>query len=754
MKRPAVLTNRLLLILVAVAVTIGSTTMTTPATADPDDPPGTYRNHVMDNVADAYSDPSIIRGKDGYWYAYATQTVMRKDNQGGPWESQYFMPITRSADLVNWEYVGEVFGPDNHPAWREFNGTFYWAPDVRYVNGEYRLYYSVAGHGDNAIGLATAPTPAGPWTDIGQPVLNRNDAVTEIDPAVFVDADGQSYLYYGSFRNGGIVVVKLSADGRAATGPATRVVAPSRGEAPYVVKRDGWYYLFYSGLGCCEREKGAYPVFVGRARTPLGPFLDAEGVDLNALHPGGTIVNSPNGNKWVATGHSANVVDKSGQDWILVNGFDRTTPEWGGRPTLMDRLDWIDGWPTVRAGAWSSEERQTAPVGSWDIGSHFSDGIVGFTAQGPGHWITGDDAQSGGYVQPASAAPFPAFLVPAQEVTGDVRLEADLRLAPGNDRGRVGLVLARLDDRNHVIAWLGADQSMTIETTRNGKVVDSTTRALYAGADLTTWHAVTAEIRNGHATVRVSADMLGIPLAEASVAVPDWWPRGGAASTHRAGQADNVGVTALYDPVTERIPEPAVGPVLPEYSEEFDDADLAGWTWFGPSDGTVTNGTFVWPSQDADFTGNPTMASALLRTPPPGDYTVETKLHFPITDAPNVRSQAGLIAFVSPEQSIHLAPTRTGLSRQVLLWIGRDRDAWPEMQMGPSADTMWLRLRHSLHPTTGEHLFQVATSRDGEHWIWGGIWHLPAGENPRIGLVSLGGEGITATFEYVRFHAS
>ncbi|MGD7704807.1 family 43 glycosylhydrolase [Microlunatus sp. Y2014] len=740
------------LIALLCCLTLVLATPTGPAHADPDDPPGTYRNHVMDNLADAFSDPAIIRAKDGYWYAYATQTVMRKDNQGGPWESQYFMPITRSSDLVNWEYVGEVFGPDNHPSWRQFEGTYYWAPEVRYINGLYHLYYSAAGNGDNAIGLATAPTPAGPWTDVGAPVVNRNDAVTEIDPAVFVDTDGQKYLYYGSFRNGGIVAVRLSADGRTAEGPATRVVAPSRGEAPYIVKRDGFYYLFYSGLGCCEREKGAYPVFVGRSTSPMGPFVDAEGVGLNDLHPGGTIVNSPNGNKWVATGHSANVVDKSGQDWILVNGFDRTTPEWGGRPTLMDRLDWIDGWPTVRAGAWSSEERETAPVGAWSVGTGFEDGLGAFHRAGAGQWMTSRDQAAGRYVRSAGRAPEPLFLVTDTVVADDVRVEADLRLR--GEEGRTGLVIGWTDAANHVVAWLDRTDGLVVEVTENGTVTQRKAATVHADADLTTWHAVTAQVRDGQALVELSQAMLGTPLATVELEVPTLRTAGGVAATHGAGEADNVGVTELYTPVTEKQPDPEVGPLLPAYSEEFDDDELTGWEWFGPADGEVVDGTYVWPTQNAAFNGNPTMASALLRDAPEGTYTVEAKLHLPITDAAVARAQAGIIAFRSPADSIHLAPSRVGLSRQVLLWIGRDNDAWPEMQMGPSADTMWLRLRHTVNPDNGEHQYQVATSRDGENYIWGGIWTMPAGENPRIGMVSLGGEGLTATFHHVRFYGA
>ncbi|WP_413804814.1 hypothetical protein [Streptomyces sp. OE57] len=62
-------------------------------------------------------------------------------------------------------------------------------------------------------------------------------------------------------------------------------------------------------------------------------------------------------------------------------------------------------------------------------------------------------------------------------------------------------------------------------------------------------------------------------------------------------------------------------------------------------------------------------------------------------------------------------------------------------------------MRHTVDPKTGEHRFQPATSRDGKHYIWGGVWYLPAGSDPSIGLVSLAGKGVTARFDYVCFYS-
>jgi hypothetical protein len=63
------------------------------------------------------------------------------------------------------------------------------------------------------------------------------------------------------------------------------------------------------------------------------------------------------------------------------------------------------------------------------------------------------------------------------------------------------------------------------------------------------------------------------------------------------------------------------------------------------------------------------------------------------------------------------------------------------MLVGTPATKTWLRLAHRIDPENGEHEYRAATSRDGQRFTWGGVWTLPAGTEPRIGLVSLGWNG-------------
>jgi arabinan endo-1,5-alpha-L-arabinosidase len=158
------------------------------------------------------------------------------------------------------------------------------------------------------------------------------------------------------------------------------IVLPDRYEAAYVVPRDGYYYLFVSATNCCNGPLTGYSVFVGRSASPLGPFVDRDGIPFLSASVGGTPVLSMNGNRWVGPGHGAITTDLAGQDWFLYHAVDMNDPYLDPtdselhlkRQLLMDPLDWIDGWPTVRGGLWASEGPQAAPVAHDGDESHYT----------------------------------------------------------------------------------------------------------------------------------------------------------------------------------------------------------------------------------------------------------------------------------------------------------------------------------------------------------------------------------------------
>ncbi|MEO7837888.1 MAG: family 43 glycosylhydrolase [Anaerolineales bacterium] len=349
---------------------------------------GTYTNPLPvqipdDGMVESCADPSIIYSQtpgDNYWYMYCTTDPLNDDDKTGDNFNFHLIPMLRSTDLVNWEYMGDAF--TTRPDWLDPTSGL-WAPDIQFFDGLYYLYYtapdvadSVSGepgcHGDSAIGVATSESPLGPWEDQGPVVEPRRNGggcnfFWTFDPEV-VEDNGQKYIFFGSYY-GGIAARELSDDGlQSDPGSQVQITIANRYEGPEVVYHDGYWYLFVSATNCCNGPLTAYSVFVGRSENILGPYVDREGVSLLAGRVGGTPVLSMNGNRWVGTGHNSVFQDFDGQWWTVYHAVDRDDPYFEGavgftkRPVLLDALDWIDGWPTVRGGLWASDNPQHAPA--------------------------------------------------------------------------------------------------------------------------------------------------------------------------------------------------------------------------------------------------------------------------------------------------------------------------------------------------------------------------------------------------------
>lgn len=349
---------------------------------------GTYTNPLPvvipgDGMVESCADPSIIYSQtagDNYWYMYCTTDPLNDEDQTGGNFNFHLIPMLRSTDLVNWEYMGDAF--TTRPDWLDPTSGM-WAPEIDFFDGLYYLYYtvpdagdSVSGepdcHGDSAIGVATSSSPLGPWEDQGPVVEPRRNGpgcnfFWTFDPEV-VEEDGQKYIFFGSYY-GGIVARALSDDGlQSDPGSQVQITIPNRYEGPEVVFHEGYWYLFVSATNCCNGPLTGYSVFVGRSEELLGPYVDREGVSLLAGRVGGTPALSMNGNRWVGPGHNSVFQDFDGQWWTVYHAVDRNDPYFEGavgftkRPVLLDALDWIDGWPTVRGGLWASDSPERAPA--------------------------------------------------------------------------------------------------------------------------------------------------------------------------------------------------------------------------------------------------------------------------------------------------------------------------------------------------------------------------------------------------------
>ena len=283
-------------------------------------------------------DPSVVRA-GGYYYSFITGDIATRT----------YLPMRRSRDLVHWSSLGPVF--TSAPAWvtQELGVTpgDFWAPDISYFSGEYRLYYAASSFGTNnsVIGLATNRTldPDSPdyeWVDRGMVLRSTTaDNFNAIDPDVIVDAAGQPWLAFGSFWDG-IKMRRLDPGTGLAGDPALYSLASRGGasiEGASIVRRGGFYYLFASLDYCCRGVDSDYRVVVGRSASVTGPYVDRAGVPM--LTGGGTeLLRGYNEFRGPGGG------DVSGNFYVhhYYDLYDNGLPKLSVRPIV-----WSLGWPTL-----------------------------------------------------------------------------------------------------------------------------------------------------------------------------------------------------------------------------------------------------------------------------------------------------------------------------------------------------------------------------------------------------------------------
>jgi arabinan endo-1,5-alpha-L-arabinosidase len=300
-------------------------------------------------------DPCIIKEKDVY-YIFCTGGGRRG-----------IIPMRTSTNLQSWTARGNTLA--SIPQWGAVEiprARDAWAPDISYFNGKYHLYYSLSSFGVNesAIGLAVNETldPADSryqWADQGLVVRSKTgvDDFNAIDPNLVIEDKNNIWLCWGSFW-GGIkmrrvdpATGKLSATDTNLYSLASRprLAAPQTPpvegavEAPTIIRRGKFWYLFASYDFCCRGIDSTYTVKVGRASKVTGPYVDREGRLLT--EDGGTIVVPAITARWHGAGHQA-VLRDSGKDYLVFHAYDPNN----GRPRLeISTMSWEDGWPRIAA---------------------------------------------------------------------------------------------------------------------------------------------------------------------------------------------------------------------------------------------------------------------------------------------------------------------------------------------------------------------------------------------------------------------
>ena len=336
-----------------------------------------WGDHNKWNLANVH-DPSIAY-YDGYYYMYCTDASYGNEHLKAT-TGRHF-PGKRSKDLVNWTYVpGPMndapawvkdslnnirsrmnLAPIDKPDYG------YWAPVIREVNGKLRMYYCIVidnligtgGWGERAfIGMCESTDPAnGKWEDKGYVVCSSSDKGRDgwkrvnnnwegyfyynaIDPTYIVDdPSGKHYLIYGSWHSGFALLEIDPESGKPVNAPlgepwadnvqdltaryGIRVGTRTAGsrwqgsEAPEVIYKDGYYYLFmaYDGLDI------PYNTRVVRSEKIEGPYYDITGRNFtNGRGDCYPIVTHPyrfsEGYGWVGISHCCVFQEHTGDDWF------------------------------------------------------------------------------------------------------------------------------------------------------------------------------------------------------------------------------------------------------------------------------------------------------------------------------------------------------------------------------------------------------------------------------------------------------
>lgn len=303
-------------------------------------PAQTYSNPVI--VGD-FPDPSVIRVGENY---YATAT-------SGGWAPIF--PIAHSRDLVNWKIVSSVF--PNKPKWAR--GDF-WAPEIAEDNGKFYIFYTARrdeGKGQKGtlcVAVAVADKPDGNYEDRGPLVCQEMGSLDAFfirdegnKPFLVWKEDGNdrglpTWLYAQPLDES---LTKLTGKPKKlfrneGTGWENHVI-----EGADIVRRDGWFYMFYSGNACCGRSCN-YALGMARSRTLLGKW------EKNPANP----ILAAN-ETWQCPGHGTIVKTTDGSDYLLYHAYRKRSDAFSiGREALLDKVEWLkDGWATINEGRGASK---------------------------------------------------------------------------------------------------------------------------------------------------------------------------------------------------------------------------------------------------------------------------------------------------------------------------------------------------------------------------------------------------------------
>jgi Beta-xylosidase len=284
----------------------------------------TAQNPIIRNQFSA--DPTA-RVFNGRVYLYPSHDILGKPGQGRPnWFCMEDYHVFSSDNLTDWTDHGVIVS-QNKVAWVDSTTFSMWAPDCINKNGKYYFYFPAPPKGGArgfAVGAAVSDNPCGPFI----PQLAAIKNVSGIDPNVFVDKDGQGYLYWSSR---GFMVAKLN-DNMVELASEPQVIAnlPEKGlkEGPFLFERNGIYYLTFPHV-----ENKIERLEYAMGTSPIGPFKMA-----------GVIMDESPVGCW--TNHQS-VVNFKGQWYLFYHSNDLSPKFDKNRSVRIDSLS-FNGDGTIR----------------------------------------------------------------------------------------------------------------------------------------------------------------------------------------------------------------------------------------------------------------------------------------------------------------------------------------------------------------------------------------------------------------------
>lgn len=189
------------------------------------------------------ADPAAMVYKDKVYLYTGRDQAADKQNR---YEMHEWLCFSTS-DMVNWTEHSTPLSVKDF-TWAKADA---WASQVIERNGKFYWYVAVehATIRGKAIGVAVSDSPTGPFKDAKGSALITNDMTSvakinweDIDPTVYIE-NGQAYLFWG---NTALYYAKLKENMIELDGPIHNISLPKFTEAPWIHKRNGWYYLSYA----------------------------------------------------------------------------------------------------------------------------------------------------------------------------------------------------------------------------------------------------------------------------------------------------------------------------------------------------------------------------------------------------------------------------------------------------------------------------------------------------------------------------